>query len=196
MQMNSVVLLSCVLTHARCSRSLASPSAPGPLRFGHTQAFLKPAPKSEEEEKYLRDTLSDHPQFRLPPPNLAEAIAYFRKREVGEGDVLIEQARTRSVQSCDASLQRCCRLGVAVPPGCGAAGPPRLQAACIDFLFLLFPATCAQGQTGKYFFVVQSGTFALKLPAKPPVNKGEDGIPEQTVRALQLPCCLAPQAPH
>ena len=38
-----------------------------------------------------------------------------------------------------------------------------------------------QGQTGKYFFVVQAGTFALKLPAKQPEHAGDQGAPEQTV---------------
>lgn len=40
----------------------------------------------------------------------------------------------------------------------------------------------AQGQTGKYFYVVQSGTCALKVPAKPAEKPGEDAHPEQTVR--------------
>lgn len=38
-----------------------------------------------------------------------------------------------------------------------------------------------QGQTGKYFFVVQSSTYALKLPAKKPDKPGEAASPEQTV---------------
>lgn len=43
-----------------------------------------------------------------------------------------------------------------------------------------------QGQTGKYFFVVQTGTFALKLPAKQPEHAGDQGAPEQTVSALAI----------
>ena len=40
---------------------------------------------------------------------------------------------------------------------------------------------CLQGQTGKYFFVAQSGTYALKLAAKPATQPGEEKHPEQTV---------------
>jgi CRP-like cAMP-binding protein len=94
-----------------------------------SQAFLKPAPKAAEEEAYLRQMLHDHPQFRLPPEKFEEALSYFRKRDVAEGEVLI-----------------------------------------------------SQGQTGMYFFVVQSGTYALKVPAKPAERPGEDAHPEQTVR--------------
>ena len=49
-----------------------------------------------------------------------------------------------------------------------------------------------QGQTGKYFFVVQAGTFALKLPAKQPEHAGDQGAPEQTV-SLKVPNTLNPQ---
>lgn len=45
----------------------------------------------------------------------------------------------------------------------------------------------AQGQTGKYFYVVQSGTCALKVPAKPAEKPGEDAHPEQTVRGWGKP---------
>lgn len=55
------------------------------------QAFLKPAQKSEEEGKYLRVMLDDHPQFRLPPEKLLSALSYFRQRDVAEGEVLIAQ---------------------------------------------------------------------------------------------------------
>lgn len=64
------------------------------------QAFLKPAPKSEEEEAYLRKMLDDHPQFRLPPQKLAEALTYFRKREVAEGEILIAQVGVLSTCRC------------------------------------------------------------------------------------------------
>ena len=43
-----------------------------------------------------------------------------------------------------------------------------------------------QGQTGKYFFVVQSGTYSLKIPAKKAEKEGEADHPEQTVRPLTL----------
>lgn len=55
------------------------------------QQFLKPAPKSAEEETYLRSMLRDHPQFRLPEPKLAVALSYFRRQEVSEGEILIPQ---------------------------------------------------------------------------------------------------------
>jgi hypothetical protein len=55
------------------------------------QQFLKPAPKSAEEEAYLRNMLRDHPQFRLPEPKLAVALSYFRRQEVSEGETLIPQ---------------------------------------------------------------------------------------------------------
>lgn len=64
------------------------------------QTFLTPAPKSEEEEAYLRKMLDDHPQFRLPPQKLAEALTYFRKREVAEGEVLITQVGVRRTCGC------------------------------------------------------------------------------------------------
>jgi hypothetical protein len=49
-----------------------------------------------------------------------------------------------------------------------------------------------QGQTGKYFFVVQTGTFALKLPAKQPEHAGDQGAPEQTVSFI-VPNPLNPE---
>ena len=55
------------------------------------QQFLKPAPKSAEEEAYLRNMLRDHPQFRLSEPKLAVALSYFRRQEVSEGETLIPQ---------------------------------------------------------------------------------------------------------
>ena len=55
------------------------------------QQFLKPAPKTAEEETYLRSMLRDHPQFRLPEPKLAVALSYFRRQEVSEGETLIPQ---------------------------------------------------------------------------------------------------------
>ncbi len=59
------------------------------MRF--VQQFLKPAPKSAEEEAYLRNMLRDHPQFRLPEPKLGAALSYFRRQEVSEGETLIPQ---------------------------------------------------------------------------------------------------------
>lgn len=59
------------------------------------QQFLKPAPKTAEEEVYIRQIVSDHPQFRLPEPKLAEALSYFRRRQVSEGEILIEQVHLR-----------------------------------------------------------------------------------------------------
>lgn len=38
--------------------------------------------------------LDDHPQFRLPEPKLKEALSYFRRRDVSEGEILIEQVRS------------------------------------------------------------------------------------------------------
>lgn len=66
---------------------------PGSIRF--VQQFLKPAPKSAEEEAYLRNMLRDHPQFRLPEPKLGAALSYFRRQEVSEGETLIPQVRPR-----------------------------------------------------------------------------------------------------
>ena len=47
-----------------------------------------------------------------------------------------------------------------------------------------------QGQTGKFFFVVQAGTFALKIPAVTCAKDGQPDQPEQTVQrhSLGLAC--------
>ncbi len=60
--------------------------------------------------------------------------------------------------------------------GCGAAGG-------------------LQGQTGKFFFVVQTGTFALKIPATKSDTPGQPDHPEQTVRpTVARPPSQAPPA--
>lgn len=51
-------------------------------------------------------------------------------------------------------------------------------------------ASGVQGQTGKFFFVIQAGTFALKIPAISCAKDGQPDQPEQTVRrhSVRLAC--------
>lgn len=173
------------------------------------QQFLQPAPKSAEEETYLRAMLHDHPQFRLPEPKLSTALSYFRRQEVAEGEVLIPQVRNMTRRYCRQPPVRAQETHVALLRHvsgircrglvdhaevyallCGACShrtPPPTESICCllsDNRKLMTGPICRlQGQTGKYFFVVQTGTFALKLPAKKPEHAKDEGSPEQTVSA-------------
>lgn len=120
-------------------KSVAKGLARGSLDFSRIQQaketspidpkFLEPCAKTAEEEAYLRQQLTDHTLFHLPPAKLKAVLSFFRQREVAEGDILI-----------------------------------------------------SIGGIGRMFYVIQSGTFALKIPAKEAERPGDEALPEQTLR--------------